>query len=113
MVYAANHGFVIDDIFIKANFRYLQRRQEADHAEKYFLKKNFKRVIETDTKDNNVMCCNLVSLNGAVVIGKGVSKKLKKDIRDEGWEVREAEMDEFLKGGGSVKCLTLEYFKSN
>ena len=204
MTYAANHGFVIDDIFIKSNFRYPQRRKEAAAVEKYFLKKNFKvkkipknisfegqgdlfyrggkffcgygrrsdreaipfiekilgddvipiavndpyyyhldtcfaplgkgvavinpssfskedvkkikknfkKVIETDAKDNSVMCCNLVSADGAVVIGKGVSTKLKKGISALGWEGMEAPMDEFLKGGGSVKCLTLEYFKS-
>ena len=205
MVYAANHGFVIDDIFIKANFRYKQRRKEADFAEKYFrkkkfkvkkipanisfegqgdmfyrdgkffcgygkrtdreaipflekiigdevisiavndpyyyhldtcfaplgnkkvvinprsfskedvkkIKKNFKKVIETDIEDNRLMCCNLVAADGAGVIGKGISKNLKKEINSAGFEVKEAAMDEFLKGGGSVKCLTLEYFKSS
>lgn len=64
------------------------------------IKKNFKRVIETDAKDNNLMRCNLVSVDGAVVIGRGVSRDLQKAIKDEGWKVREVEMDEFLKGGG-------------
>ena len=205
MTYAANHGFVIDNIFIKSNFRFPQRRKEAEHSEEFLrkkgfkiktipeeisfegqgdlfyrdgkfycgwgkrtdrraipylenllgekiltfevndpyyyhldtcfaplgkgiavvnpasfsradlekIKKNFIKVIETDVKDNSVMCCNLVSEDGAVVTGKGISGQLKKEIGDFGWEVIEAEMDEFLKGGGSVKCLTLEWFKSN
>ena len=204
MTYAANHGFVIDNLFIKSNFRFKQRRKEAQFAQEYFskknfkikklpenisfegqgdlffrdgkffagygkrtdkeavsflenilgdeliclrvnnpyyyhldtcfaplgrgiavinpasfskedirkIKRNFKKVIETDTKDNKLLCCNLVSVDGAAVIGKGVSRELKKNISSLGWQVVEAEMDEFLKGGGSVKCLTLEYFNS-
>ena len=48
MVYAANHGFVIDDLFIKASFRYPQRRKEADHAHKHFHKKGH-RIAEVDS----------------------------------------------------------------
>jgi len=204
MVYAANHGFVIDDIFIKANFRYKERRKEADFAEEYFRKKkfkikklpeniyfegrgdlfyadhkffcgygkrsqidsisylqkilggkvipievnnpyyyhldtcfaplgggsvvifpnafnksdlekiriNFRKVIETDIEDNKLLCCNLVAVNGSVVVGQGISEKFRQDIEKEGFELIEVPMDEFLKGGGSVKCLTLEYYKS-
>ena len=205
MVYAANHGFVIDDIFIKSNFRYKERRKEADFAEEYFTKKdfkikklpenisfegqgdlfyrdnkffcgygkrsdkeaipylekilgekvisiavndpyyyhldtcfaplgnaiaiinpasfakddvikirkNFKKVIETGREDNKVLCCNLVSAKGVVIIGRGISNELKKELSSSGFEVIEVPTDEFLKGGGSIKCLTLEYFKSS
>lgn len=220
MVYAANHGFVIDDIFIKSSFRYPQRRKEADHAEDHFrnnhnspnpsgrtfrgnggsyrieeipkgvffegqgdlfyrdgkfffgygkrsskdaihqlkkilrddiltfevndpyfyhldtcfaplgrgkvvinpasfnkkdlgkIKKNFKKVIITGKQDNSVMCCNLVAIGDTIVIGEGVSSNLKKTLTTEGFKTIETEMGEFLKGGGSVKCLTLEFFSS-
>lgn len=227
MVYAANHGFVTDDIFIKANFRYPQRRKEAYFAEEFFkslktprgwqaerseamtppmvketerykihklpediffegqgdmfyrdgkffcgygkrtmkeaiaymekilrqeiitfqtndpyfyhldmcfaplgrgkaiinpasftkddyrkIKKNFRKVIETDKMDNQMMCCNLVVVGDTIVLGKGISKSLKRVLNKEGFEIVETPTSEFFKGGGSVKCLTLEFFKS-
>lgn len=204
MVYAANHGFVIDDIFIRSNFRYPQRRKEAYYAEKFFLerkykvekvphgtffegqgdmfyrdgkffcgygkrtakeaiaylekivgekiisfevndpyfyhldmsfgplgngkvvinpasfsrkdfqkiKNNFKKVFEADKFDNQMMCCNLVAVGDTVVLGKGISKGLRRQLEKEGYKVIETPMTEFFKGGGSVKCLTLEFFRS-
>ncbi|MCL5438998.1 MAG: arginine deiminase-related protein [Patescibacteria group bacterium] len=202
MVYAANFGFPKGNTFIKSNFRFLQRRPEADFAAKFleakgfmtyslpqnvffegqgdllkingkyffgwgkrssfsakkylaekltgeildfklndpyfyhldmslgpldkntlvinprsFLKKdleklykNFKNIIETSIDDNKMMACNLVVVGHTVVIGKGISGQLKKDIEKYGFEVREVQMDEYRKGGGSVKCNTLEFF---
>lgn len=204
MVYTANHGFVIDNIFIKANFRYPQRRKESDHAVEFFqkkgytiktlpddvffegqgdlfyadgkfffghgkrsskqaknyleeilgdelidfqvnnpyyyhldtcfaplgkgravinpasfskedvrkIKKNFKTVIETDAKDNMHLCCNLVKNHAAVVVAQGISHDLRRSIEKTGYEVIETPTKEYLKGGGSVKCLTLEFFES-
>lgn len=203
MVYTANCGFVIDNIFIKSNFKYPQREKESEFAEKYFkdkgftlkylpkdvffegqgdlfyrdskfffgygkrsnkrsipyleeilgqelhtfevndpyyyhldtcfgplgegrivinplsfskpdwdkINKLFSHVIETTKKDNQLLCCNLVCQNGAIVIGKGISKDLRKTFEKMGFEVFEVPMGEYLKGGGSVKCVTLEYCK--
>lgn len=205
MVYTANHGFVIDDIFIKANFKFPQRRKESDHTEKllkgkgykikkipeevffegqgdlfyrdgkffmghgkrtmkdahghikkivgedvitievndpyYYhldtcfaplgkgiavikpdsfskddvakIKKNFKKVIEVvEKQENPFMCCNIVAADGVVVAGRGIGKRVKREIEKAGRKVIETPMDEFFKGGGSIKCLTLEFFKS-
>lgn len=204
MVYTANCGFVIDDLFIKANFRYKQRRKEADFAEVFFQKKNFKvgrlpeevffegqgdmfyrdgnffmgsgkrtspeakkyidkiigqesikievndpyyyhldtcfaplgygkviiktdsfkkedvdqikknfnQVIEVSAKDNPFMCCNIVCTDEVVIAGEGIGKDIKKALNDSGFEVVETPMSEYFKGGGSVKCLTLELFES-
>ncbi len=48
----------------------------------------------------------------AVVVGKTVvtnsdCPKLAADLRDWGYEPMAVELDEFLKAGGSAKCLTL------
>ncbi|MCL4338255.1 arginine deiminase-related protein [Patescibacteria group bacterium] len=204
MVYAANHGFVIDDIFIKSNFRFQQRRKEADWAEKYFkekgfkikkipegiyfegqgdmfyrdgkffcgwgkrtskealkyiekivgekvisfevndpyyyhldtcfaplgdgkvvinpssfsnedvekIKKNFKKVILAQKADMPFMCCNILSRDHTVITGRGVGKDVKSELLKVGYEIFETQMEEYFKGGGSVKCLTLEYFRS-
>lgn len=76
------------------------------------LKKTFKKVIVTSEQDNKLLCCNLVAANGAIVIGQGISKDFRSTLKKEGYEVFETPMNEFLKGGGSVKCLTLELFNS-
>lgn len=205
MVYAANFGFVIDDIFVRSNFRYPQRRKEAYFAEEFFknkkfkveklpeniffegqgdmffrdgkffcgygkrtmkeaipyleklfgekfitlevndpyyyhmdtcfaplgggkavikpssfskedvfkIKKNFKKVIEVDDGDNPFYCCNVVAVGDTLVLGKGIGKDIKKTFGKEGFDIIETPMAEFLKGGGAVKCLTLEFFKSS
>lgn len=204
MVYAANFGFVIDDIFIRSNFRYPQRRKEAYFAEQLFskkgfkvktlpediffegqgdmfyrdgkffcgygkrtmkkaipylekilgeklitfevndpyyyhldtcfapigkgiaiikpssfkkedvakMKKNFKKVIEVGERDNPFYCCNVVAVGDTLILGKGIGIDIKKTFSKACFDVIETPMDEFFKGGGSVKCLTLEFFKS-
>ena len=42
MVYAANHGFVFDNLFIKSNFKYPQRRKETEFAQDFFRGKGFR-----------------------------------------------------------------------
>lgn len=202
MVYAANFGFVKDNLFIKSNFKYPQRQAESIYSKKYFenhgfaiaelptevcfegqgdllyaqgkyfmgygkrtdliakkyledflkseitefklsdpyfyhfdmsfapldsqtviinknsfdqggvekIYKNFKNVILTSDSDNKIFSCNLVVVGKNVVIGKGISEKLKSDFNKFGFVSHEVEMSEYRKGGGSVKCLTLEYF---
>ncbi len=76
------------------------------------IKKNFKKVIEVGEGDNSFHCCNIVAVGDTVVTGKGVSRVFKSTLQKEGFKIIETPMDEFFKGGGSVKCLTLEFFKS-
>lgn len=204
MVYAANFGFVLDKTFIRSNFRYPQRRKEADFAETWFkkkgftvaslpagvfyegrgemcysdgrffcgygkrmakeavpyleeiigesmlsltlideyfyhfdmcfaplgkgrvlinprsfsrednqkIKKAFRKVIETTEQDNRVMCCNMFVTGDTIVVGNGVSNDYRRTLEKEGFEVIEVAMDEFRRGGGSVKCLTLEFYSA-
>jgi len=74
------------------------------------IKAEFKNVIETTEEDNKFMACNLVVINKTVVIGQGISDSLKKNIEKYGFTVKEVPMDEYRKGGGSIKCLTLEFY---
>jgi N-dimethylarginine dimethylaminohydrolase len=74
------------------------------------IKREFKNVIEVSKEDNKFMACNLVVVNKNVVIGQGISGKLKKSIEEYGFKVVEVPMDEYRKGGGSIKCLTLEFY---
>ncbi len=74
------------------------------------IHRRFDNVIEANDQDNAVLACNLVVVENTIVTGKGISRELKRAYRDRGFSVREVKMDEFRKGGGSVKCLTLEYY---
>jgi len=49
-------------------------------------------------------------INKNVVIGQGISGKLKRDIERYGFKAVEIPMEEYRKGGGSIKCLTLEFY---
>lgn len=70
----------------------------------------FRIVITTNKKDNSVLACNLVVIESCVFLGKGISEDLKSEIVKHKFKIIENDMSEFLKGGGSVKCLTLEAF---
>lgn len=202
MVYAANYGFPRDNLFIKSNFKFDQRKGEAEFAKRYFerlqftvkelpediafegqgdllvagnkyllgwgkrtdpqakkyleefldteiadfkmvdpyyyhldtcflpindhtiainqyafekegvekLQQMFKHIIYVEKKDNDILACNAVVIDKTIVIGSGISEKLKRDFRKAGYETKEIAMNEYLKGGGSVKCLSLEFY---
>lgn len=74
------------------------------------IKKHFPNIIEVGEEDNNLLACNAVIVDKTVVVGQGISQKLKDDYAKYGFTAREVPTSEYLKGGGSVKCLTLEYY---
>ena len=67
-------------------------------------------IIYTNEQDDSVLGCNLVAIGDTVVLGEGISDRLGKAIQKRGFDVRTVPMSEFLKSGGSVKCLTLEQY---
>lgn len=84
------------------------RSFEPDGIEK--IKKLFPSVIITSEEDNNYLACNAVVVGKSVVIAKGITQQLKDNLSTYGYTTIEVPMDEFRKGGGSVKCLTLEFY---
>jgi N-dimethylarginine dimethylaminohydrolase len=69
---------------------------------------NFEKVILTSDNDNKFLCCNLITIDKNILVSKGISDKLISDFQNFGYEVHLLEMNEFQKGGGSVRCLTLD-----
>ncbi|HEX8931951.1 MAG TPA: arginine deiminase-related protein [Patescibacteria group bacterium] len=202
MVYAANFGFPENNFFIKANFKFAERKKEAELAKQYFtnlgftihelpenvnwegqgdllkiggkyfagygkrsdqkakryleeiltgeiidlelidpyyyhldtcflplnkqtvainplsftaeglakIAQNFTTVIKVSQEDNQLLACNAVVVNKSIVVGKGISQQLKTDFKNAGFVTEEVAMDEYRKGGGSVKCLTLKFY---
>jgi N-dimethylarginine dimethylaminohydrolase len=72
--------------------------------------KNFPNVILASKSDNQNFACNLVMVGKNIVVGKGISEELKSSFSKFGFKVNEVDMAEYRKGGGSIKCLTLEFF---
>ncbi len=70
----------------------------------------FENIIAAGDKDNKIFACNLVTAGKNIIVGKGISEELKNNFEKYGFSAHEVEMDEYRKGGGSVKCLTLEFF---
>lgn len=202
MVYAANFGFPKDNLFIKSNFKFRQRKKESELSKSYFEKlgfrieelpedisfegqgdlltngknyffgwgkrsdlnakkyladllkseiidfklidpyyyhldtcftpldektvalnptafeqkdldkisKIFENTILVAPIDNKILACNLVVIDNFIVIEKGISNTLKEQLKKHGFTIIEVPTDEFIKGGGSVKCLTLEFY---
>lgn len=65
-----------------------------------------KRIL-VDTQDAGNFACNAVNVGDTVIVNKA-SDHLKSQLADKGFKVREVGLSEFLKAGGSAKCLTLK-----
>lgn len=65
-----------------------------------------KRII-VDTLDAGNFACNAVNVGDQVFLHKA-SRALQARLMLAGFEVNEVELSEFLKAGGSAKCLTLK-----
>ena len=65
-----------------------------------------KRIV-VDTADAGNFACNAVNIGDQVFLNKA-SDPLKARLMLAGFKVHELELTEFLKAGGSAKCLTLK-----
>lgn len=65
-----------------------------------------KRIV-VDTADAGNFACNAVNVNDLVFLNEA-SEPLKARLMLAGFKVREIALSEFLKAGGSAKCLTLK-----
>ena len=62
--------------------------------------------IVVDTEDAGNFACNAVNVGQELFVHKA-SDPLKTRLKRIGFAVHEIELSEFLKSGGSAKCLTL------
>lgn len=63
-------------------------------------------LIPVDLAEATRFACNAVVVGRNVVMNSGCSK-LEADLKKHGFEPHSTPLDEFLKAGGSAKCLTL------
>jgi len=69
-----------------------------------------KRII-VDTQDAGNFACNAVNIDDKIILNKA-SENLKNQLQQLGFEVIEVDLSEFIKAGGSAKCLTLKLIDS-
>lgn len=70
------------------------------------LSERIPHLIEAAEEEATAFCCNAVVVGRTVVLNRG-APKLDRQLRDAGYDVRTVALGEFLKSGGSAKCLTL------
>lgn len=70
------------------------------------LSKNIPRLIEVKKDEALRFACNAIVVGNNVVINTGCPN-LKKELESLDWNVYEVDLSEFMKAGGSAKCLTL------
>ncbi|MFO0876328.1 MAG: arginine deiminase-related protein [Gemmataceae bacterium] len=70
------------------------------------LEANIPRLLPVADEEAHRFGCNAVVVGKTVILNAG-STKLAAGLRDWGYTPIEVELDEFIKSGGSAKCLTL------
>ena len=70
------------------------------------LRKNIPKLIEVKKEEAERFGCNAVVAGKSIVLNTGCPG-LKKVLQSFGWTVYEIDLSEFMKAGGSAKCLTL------
>lgn len=64
------------------------------------------KLIPVSAAEAARFACNAVNVNDTVIFNQG-SPQLVSDLKERGFNVVEVDLSEFLKSGGSSKCLTL------
>ena len=70
------------------------------------LRDRIPHLIEVAAEEAASFSCNAVVVGSTVVLNEG-APKLADNLRDAGYAVRPLGFSEFIKSGGSAKCLTL------
>ncbi len=76
-----------------------------DYGQKV-LQENVKKLLLVEEKEAKRFACNAVVVGRRVITNTGCPQ-LHKTLRASGYEPKETPLDEFVKSGGSAKCLTL------
>jgi len=75
------------------------------------LHDHFPTVIETNKQDNTAMAPNLLRVNQDLLMAEGISEELQNTLAELGFTIHTVATTEFLKGGGSIKCLSMQVYE--
>jgi N-dimethylarginine dimethylaminohydrolase len=70
------------------------------------IETNIPRLIAVNKAEAHLFGCNAVVVGRSVIVNAG-SERLAADLQAWGYRPIEVELNEFIKSGGSAKCLTL------
>jgi len=70
------------------------------------IRENVQDLIPVDREAALRFACNAVVVGRTVVLNAGCNE-LEPPLRDHGYQVRSVDLSEFMKSGGSAKCLVL------
>ena len=70
------------------------------------LRERIPNLLAVSEAEAITFCCNAVVIGDTIVINDG-APNLARALKDSGYGVRVVRLTEFLKAGGSAKCLTL------
>ncbi len=77
-----------------------------DHYGRRVLETHIDKLLPVVEAEAVRFACNAVVVGKTVIVNAG-SERLAADVRALGYDVLFLELDEFIKAGGSAKCLTL------
>ncbi|WP_422930750.1 dimethylarginine dimethylaminohydrolase family protein [Singulisphaera sp. PoT] len=77
-----------------------------DDYGRHVLRERIPNLLAVSEAEAITFCCNAVVIGDTIVINDG-APNLARALKDSGYGVRVVRLTEFLKAGGSAKCLTL------
>lgn len=82
-----------------------------DAASRSLLSRHFgNRLLALTSAEGEKFCANAVCLNRVVFMNEA-TQRLRKVLNELGFKIQEVPLSEFMKAGGSAKCLTLNLGK--
>ena len=75
------------------------------------IRETFPTIIPTSEEDNKNFACNLVTFDNDLIMTQGISNELKDTLTEKGFRIITIPMSQYLKGGGSVHCVSMEIFE--
>jgi N-dimethylarginine dimethylaminohydrolase len=67
-----------------------------------------KPIIYVTEEEGKTLCCNMVETSTGVVVSGILPPRIKAELEKVGYKCIEVDTSEFLKAGGSVRCMTLD-----
>jgi len=100
----------LDTCFCPLTDGYLLYYPEAfDEYGNRIIEANFpeEKRIAVNEEEAGAFSCNAVSIDKSAIMNK-TTDRLKNVLKDKGFDLYEVDLKEFMKAGGSAKCLTLK-----
>jgi N-dimethylarginine dimethylaminohydrolase len=74
------------------------------------IAEHYKKVIPVDEADARQFVCNLIPYGKHIILNAGISENLSKTLTGLGFEIHQVDMSEYIKGGGNIKCVSLQLY---